>query len=398
MTESIYRSAARLSAGREFLRVNGGRESRTGATLAAAERLFVVLPTWNAGRYLSAQLDSLAAQSRADWTLLVRDDGSSDATMATLRARAAADERIVLLSDGGGRCGACAGFGRLLLEAYRRGADYVACCDQDDVWHAGKLARQIASLKQAAGDRRDEPLLSTCGADLVDADLRPLGTWRPHVEAAATRTGALAARLLRNVYPGCTLVANRALLAAALPLPRGAAMHDWWLALVATAVGRVVPLDEPLVQYRQHATNTVGAGLARSQWSRVMTRPWRTWQKWCANQQAALVQMLELGLRIRVEGTASADVRQFADELLTTLSHAQGRGVRRLLHRVGHELSLRDRLALRVMRGHASRPELATVRTLLAHDANRDATNRVVPPVHRPNEWGSRSTARREAG
>lgn len=398
MTESIYRSAARLSAGREFLRVNGGARSRTGVNSVDAERLFVVLPTWNAGRYLAAQLDSLAAQSRSDWTLLVRDDGSSDETTASLRARAAADERIVVLTDGGARCGACAGFGRLLLEAYQRGADYVACCDQDDVWHPEKLARQVASLRQAADSHSDEPLLSTCAANLVDAELRPLGRWRPAVETTATRTGQLAKRLLRNVYPGCTLVANRALLTAALPLPKGAAMHDWWLALVATARGRVVPLDEPLVEYRQHATNTVGAGRAWSKLSRVVARPFSTWRKWCRNQQAALYQMLELALRIRSGGTAPADVRRFADDLLTTLTDDRGDSLRNLLTRAVGALSLRDRLALRVMRGDASRLGVETIQTVLERDSKVTSTGPTGPRIGRRDEWSSHVPSRREAG
>lgn len=363
-----------------------------------AERLFVVLPTWNAGWFLAAQLDSLAAQSRSDWTLLVRDDGSSDETMATLRARAAADERIVLLTDGGARCGACAGFGRLLLEAYQRGADYVACCDQDDVWHPEKLARQVAVLKQAADSHSGEPLLSTCAADLVDAELRPLGRWRPAVETTATRTGQLAKRLLRNAYPGCTLVANRALLAAALPLPKGAAMHDWWLALVATACGRVVPLDEPLVKYRQHATNTVGAGRAWSKLSRVVSRPFSTWRKWCTNQQAALYQMLELALRIRSGGTAPAEVRRFADDLLAALTGGNGDSPGSLLTRAGGSLSLRDRLALRVMRGDACRLGVETIRTVLERVSTGVAMAPIAPRIGRRDEWSSHVPSRREAG
>ena len=55
------------------------------------------------------------------------------------------------------------------------------------------------------------------------------------------------------------MLMNRQLLALALPIPPEAAMHDWWLALVATAFGRTGYIEEPLLDYRQHAGNTLGA-------------------------------------------------------------------------------------------------------------------------------------------
>lgn len=36
-------------------------------------------------------------------------------------------------------------------------------------------------------------------------------------------------------------------------------MHDWWLAVVAARFGRIIYLDEPMSDYRQHAGNSVGA-------------------------------------------------------------------------------------------------------------------------------------------
>jgi hypothetical protein len=61
-----------------------------------------------------------------------------------------------------------------------------------------------------------------------------------------------------NQVTGCAMMVNRALLQAALPLPAAAVMHDWWCALLAGSGHRSF-LDEPLVLYRQHGANQLGA-------------------------------------------------------------------------------------------------------------------------------------------
>jgi hypothetical protein len=57
---------------------------------------------------------------------------------------------------------------------------------------------------------------------------------------------------------GATIVFRRALLRYAAPFP-GEWLHDEWLAIIAAAVGRVDVLEEPLIDYRQHAANQIGA-------------------------------------------------------------------------------------------------------------------------------------------
>ena len=94
-------------------------------------------------------IESIRRQSLSDWTLLVRDDGSSDETLPLLRATAAEDRRIVLL-DAGERQGASASFGLLMQHAYGLGAEYLLLADQDDVWHQDKIERMLWRMREAA--------------------------------------------------------------------------------------------------------------------------------------------------------------------------------------------------------------------------------------------------------
>ncbi len=100
---------------------------------------------------------------------------------------------------------------------------------------------------------------------MVDGDLKPLGSTlftaleiKPEELAAIADGRAFEALQRRNLVTGATTVFRRSLLAAALPFPPEW-VHDEWLAAIASATGRMDVLPEPLIDYRQHAANQIGA-------------------------------------------------------------------------------------------------------------------------------------------
>jgi glycosyltransferase involved in cell wall biosynthesis len=226
-------------------------------------RVYVLLATCQGESYLPELLRSICTQSYSDWTLLVRDDGSSDATRQILQDAAAADRRIVIAADDGLRRGATGNFAWLLQEARDNGADYVLPADQDDIWHPEKVARQLQALQQAeAGDpgyeapRREVPRLVYCDAAVVDAARRPVHASFLRQNRLPHGSGRPLKTLLgRSFVLGCACAVNRPLLELALPLPEVAASHDWWLALCAAGAGEITCLDVPLLEYRRHAAS-----------------------------------------------------------------------------------------------------------------------------------------------
>jgi len=219
----------------------------------------VLLATYNGAPYLAAQLDSLLAQTHGDWRLLVRDDGSTDATLGILAAyRERFPEKITLLPPDGRRLGAAASFAALLAAA---DGDYLMFCDQDDVWLPEKIECTLAAM--AALEARhgaDRPLLVHTDLTVTDGELVPVAASLWGFQHTDPVDGASLNRLLvQNVVTGCTAMLNRPLRDLALPLPAGAMMHDWWLALVAAAFGAIGHLSVPTAFYRQHGANDVGA-------------------------------------------------------------------------------------------------------------------------------------------
>lgn len=223
-----------------------------------SQRVQVLLATYNAGPFLAEQVRSLLEQDYPELEILARDDGSTDGTAQTLRAlEADHGGRLVVLDEPGHRLGVTGNFASLLAIS---DAPYVMFCDQDDVWLPEKVKVTLAEMQACEGDESpDTPILVHTDLRVVDERLRSLGeSFVAHrrIDPAATQLRRI---LAANVATGCTMMMNRALVALASPIPDAAALHDHWVALVASVLGKVRYLPTPTVLYRQHGTNVVGA-------------------------------------------------------------------------------------------------------------------------------------------
>jgi glycosyltransferase involved in cell wall biosynthesis len=272
-----------------------------------SDRLVVLLSSYNGARFITEQIESIRQQTLADWTLVVRDDGSSDGTARILESLAAADPRIAMLRDDRGNLGPAQSFGVLMQAALDAGAGYAAFADQDDVWHPDKLERELDLLRTreaAAGSA--VPLLVHSDLTVVDEELRPIHrSFLEYQGLGADGVAPLQTLLTQNFVTGCTTVVNRALLRTALPLP-DVVMHDWWLALCAAAMGEVVCCPPATVLYRQHGQNAAGS---RS-WVRAALgaalHPVRWWRGSLAAFSATVTQACALAGRIERESPAAA--------------------------------------------------------------------------------------------
>ena len=230
------------------------------ARLPSARRVALVMATYNGARFIEAQIRSIQEQSYAHWVLYIRDDGSRDETVQKILHLAAHDQRIQLVQDGLGNQGAVGNFSMLLEFAAQREADYVFLADQDDVWHPEKIAIMLATMQDLEQSYlATTPLLVHCDLAIVDKSLQPVASSFAIYSGLYPATAHFGVLLSQNQITGCASLINRALLKLACPLPKSLPMHDWWLALLAAAAGKIAYIPQPLVQYRQHTGNVVGA-------------------------------------------------------------------------------------------------------------------------------------------
>lgn len=232
----------------------------SGAAEEKMQPVLILMSAFNGEEFIEAQLASLSAQSYADWRLWIRDDGSTDGTVEAIQRCAAQDGRVRLLEPDGVRKGASGSFSKL-LECFAPETGYLMFCDQDDVWLPDKVEITLARMREMeACFGMETPILVHTDLSVTDRDLNVLASSFWHYQGLNPDAKGLGRLLVQNNVTGCATMVNRALAGLACPVPSGAIMHDWRLAMVAGGgLGEIGHISQPTMLYRQHDTNDIGA-------------------------------------------------------------------------------------------------------------------------------------------
>ncbi|HXF45302.1 MAG TPA: glycosyltransferase family 2 protein [Burkholderiaceae bacterium] len=220
-------------------------------------KVSIALCTFNGERFVREQLESIWRQTRLPDEIVAVDDASADGTWAVL-ARCAAESPVpIRLMRNPQRLGYAQNFERAISLC---AGEIVFLCDQDDVWMPEKIALMCVPF-----ERDTSVMLVHSDALLVNAELKPLGVrlfralGLTSAERAEEDSGnAFALLLKRNIVTGATCAIRREVYAHATPFDPNF-VHDEWLALHAALRGRLVRLEQPLIRYRQHQANQIGA-------------------------------------------------------------------------------------------------------------------------------------------
>jgi len=222
-------------------------------------RISVGMCTFNGAEFLPGQLESIAQQTRPPDELIICDDASTDATRDVLQLFAQNSQFPVSLYFSDENVGSVKNFERATGLCT---GDVIALSDQDDVWRADKL--QL--IEQAfAGNPKAGIVFSD--AEIVDEQLSPLGgrMWDQvgfdaHKQKLIRGGRALEVLIYGWTVTGATMAFRSQFVRLALPIPANIAMiHDGWIALAIGAVADVDFIAEPLIKYRQHEQQQIGA-------------------------------------------------------------------------------------------------------------------------------------------
>ncbi len=222
-------------------------------------KVCVLLSSYNCNEFIYEQVDSILRQVDVQVEIIIRDDGSTDNKSIKILhdiSKLHPDIDIIM----GENVGVASSFFRLMQYSCNQ-SNFYAFSDQDDIWEENKL---LTALQHLNSNKSSLPLLFCSRQAYVSESANPIG-----FSSIPKRKLLLGNALIENICTGCTAVFNQNLLESSLrPFPNIAAnsdnttpviMHDWWLYLTASATGKVIYSPKPLVRYRQHSSNLIGA-------------------------------------------------------------------------------------------------------------------------------------------
>ena len=198
----------------------------------------IALCTYNGAKYLAGQLDSLVNQTYQSTEIVVVDDCSTDETFAVLTAYAAKYSQFKIYQNEE-NLGFTGNFERAVKLC---SGDLIALCDQDDTWLPEKIELQVNAIADNMLVYHDSEFVNESGVPMGKKMSDIMNFYRGDEPEAF---------LFFNCVSGHAVLMKRELLDYALPLKKGF-FHDWWLAYVATNVGKIDFIPKCLVLYRQH--------------------------------------------------------------------------------------------------------------------------------------------------
>lgn len=222
------------------------------------------MAAYNGERFIGDQLDSLARQKRLPDELIVSDDCSTDRTVEIVRKFAAKAPFAVYLLRNRSNVGCTRNYERAIGST---AGDIVFLCDCDDVWYPEK----VGTMEKAFEDFPDAGV-ALCDADLVDEELNSMGRrlWQARRFRASLRVRKKLAKggsFKRVPWLSVVLAFRAKFKPMLLPLPETTVaasrmgIQDFMIVNMITRSGAagVALVPQPLLAYRQHAHQLVGA-------------------------------------------------------------------------------------------------------------------------------------------
>lgn len=213
--------------------------------IARHQLVSVVMATYNGEKFLRMQLDSVIQQSYSPIEIIAVDDCSTDNTVNILNEYAAQHNNFTVVINEH-NLGYQKNFEKGFLLAK---GDFIAPCDQDDIWLPNKIEKLLACIGSHA--------IAFCNSAFIDSDGNPLGQSIFDTKNLTDFNSPIMYTVGASA-PGHAMLITKQVALDAMPFPT-LVSHDNWLGFVATFYNSLKFLNEPLVLYRRHDTNVFGA-------------------------------------------------------------------------------------------------------------------------------------------
>ncbi|KAA0874376.1 glycosyltransferase [Nitrincola tapanii] len=216
----------------------------------------ILLAAHNGSYWLKEQIDSILNQKNVSIKLFISVDLSVDGTEAFVDELSASHANIFVLPHGCQFGSAGPNFFRLMREVNFDNVDYVAFSDQDDIWFESKLSHSIDCIVNEGLDAYSSDLIAfwSNGKNRVIKKSQPLCRYDYYFESGGAGC--------TFVFPIRSFLEIRKFLLDRWSDVSNFERHDWLIYAIGRSKGFLWKIDSvPMVYYRQHDNNQVGANV-----------------------------------------------------------------------------------------------------------------------------------------
>ncbi|OED89075.1 glycosyltransferase [Vibrio breoganii] len=254
----------------------------------------IVIAIFEPNHFLVEQVHSILKQTKSSRiNSIILSDDSKGKHFELIDKCLNMDERIKYIRNNTGKNGPKWNFCNALTHTT---GNYLVTCDQDDIWKNNKLKvllEAIVKNEQCFGD--NTPILVASDLSVVNEDLEVINKSFFKLRRYTKDNFLPFSVCFQNTLPGCSMLFNRTLLEMSMPMKDEVTMHDWWFHLVASFTGVVEVIDEPLVLYRQHGNNVLGASKTKLSITKRLLEKLK--YIYATNKQMVLLMKLEDSVR-----------------------------------------------------------------------------------------------------
>lgn len=222
----------------------------------------IIMCTYNGGKYIREQLQSIVNNTVDDWKIFVFDDQSIDNTLEIIDQFEKKYPNKIIVTINSIKKGAIVNFLSSIYDIGRKmkDTDFIMLCDQDDIWNPNKIQKTKKGMNELISVYGNNmPLLVCTDVTVVDDKKNIINDSFRRMNHYSVKKLDFSHLIMENKVQGCTTMINKRLAVMLERIPAKVIMHDAWMAFIAAAFGKIKYIDEPTMKYRQHDSNVQGS-------------------------------------------------------------------------------------------------------------------------------------------